>query len=69
MAVHDRGREIARRSIWSASIGAGMFLTAYLCAWLSMRDAPGYRWDHQDTFVRLSQLREALDEHFKQRGT
>jgi Type II secretion system (T2SS), protein G len=61
--------EIVRRLLICTAVGFAMAVTAYLCAWHNNREWIGYRWDHQRTFRWLRELKTALDEYHKEKGT
>ena len=68
MAKQDRipGRFV--RLLDCTAIGLAMALTAYLCAWYSMRTHYGYRRPHQRVFATLGNLSKALDEYCNKNG-
>jgi type II secretory pathway pseudopilin PulG len=63
MQMPSYNPEIARRLLICTAVGVAMSGTAYLSAWQNMRDAIGYRWEHQRTYRWLRDLKTALDEY------
>lgn len=52
---------LAGRLLLAAVAGLAMAVTTYLCAWINMRNAIGYRWPHERAFQQLEDLKSALD--------
>jgi hypothetical protein len=67
MSVRDHVLVRVRRLLVCTAVGVAMAGTAYLCAWYHMRDAMGYRWNHQQAFYKLRTLKTALDDYGKEK--
>ena len=68
MPSRDRVMGIIRRLLIGAAVGVAMAVTAYLCAWINMRNAMGYRWTHERAFNQLGELKTILEKFQQQAG-